>query len=165
MVAQRLLDLLGLSCDAVENGKLAIERLADQRYDAWLMDGQMPIMDCYGATRLWREHEEQLGAGRLPIIAMTANAMAGDRQKCLEAGMDDYLAKPVTREQLLATLARWIPQTPQTPASEAATLAPAVASRSEEHTSELQSLMRISDAVFCLKTKTKQHEQKHNINT
>src|SRR3546814_12423071 len=60
---------------------------------------------------------------------MTANAMAGDRQKCLEAGMDDYLAKPVTREQLLATLARWIPQTPQTPASEAATLAPAVASR------------------------------------
>lgn len=111
MVAQRLLDLLGLSCDAVENGKLAIERLADQRYDAVLMDCQMPIMDGYGATRLWREHEEQLGAGRLPIIAMTANAMAGDRQKCLDAGMDDYLAKPVTREQLLATLARWITQT------------------------------------------------------
>src|SRR3546814_12413025 len=93
------------------------------------MDCQMPIMDGYCATRLWSEHEEQLGAGRLPIIAMTANAMAGDRQKCLEAGMADYLAKPVTREQLLATLARWIPQTPQTPASEAAPLAPAVASR------------------------------------
>src|SRR3546814_16573694 len=111
MVAQRLLDLLGLSCDAVENGKLAIERLADQRYDAVLMDCQMPIMDGYGATRLWREHDEQLGAGRLPIIAMTANAMAGDRQKCLAAGMDAYLANPVTREPLLATLARWIPPT------------------------------------------------------
>ena len=110
MVAQRLLDLMGLACDAVENGKLAIERLADHRYDAVLMDCQMPIMDGYGATRLWREHEEQLGAGRLPIIAMTANAMAGDRQKCLDAGMDDYLAKPVTREQMRATLARWITQ-------------------------------------------------------
>jgi signal transduction histidine kinase/CheY-like chemotaxis protein/HPt (histidine-containing phosphotransfer) domain-containing protein len=122
MVAQRLLDLMGLVCDAVENGKLAIERLVDHRYDAVLMDCQMPIMDGYGATRLWREHEEQLGASRLPIIAMTANAMAGDRQKCLEAGMDDYLPKPVTREQMRATLARWITQ-PAAPA-----IAPAVVS-------------------------------------
>lgn len=110
MVAQRLLDLMGLTCDAVENGKLAIERLVDHRYDAVLMDCQMPIMDGYGATRLWREHEAQLGSKRLPIIAMTANAMAGDRQKCLDAGMDDYLAKPVTREQMRATLARWVAQ-------------------------------------------------------
>src|SRR3546814_4308950 len=124
-------------------------------------------MDGYGATRLWRQYEEQLGVGRLPIIAMTANAMAGDRQKCLEAGMDAYLAKPVTRWQLLATLARWIAQTPQTPASEDATLAPAVASRpapaqpisagiasspaprSAGHKSELQSLMRTPTAVTC----------------
>src|SRR3546814_16966480 len=108
MVAQRLLDLLGLSCDAVENGKLAIERLADQRYDAVLMDCQMPIMDGYGATRLWREHEEQLGAGRVPIIAMNANALAGDRQKCLEAGQADYLAQPISPAQLLDPPAAWI---------------------------------------------------------
>ena len=125
MVAQRVLDLMGLSCDAVENGKLAIERLVDHRYDAVLMDCQMPIMDGYGATRLWREHEGQLGASRLPIIAMTANAMAGDRQKCLDAGMDDYLAKPVTREQMRATLARWITQPPAPSALPSHTAEPA----------------------------------------
>ena len=113
MVAQRLLDLMGLVCETAENGKQAIERLVDAQFDAVLMDCQMPIMDGYGATRLWREHEEQLGAKRLPIIAMTANAMAGDRQKCLAAGMDDYLPKPVTRDQMISTLARWIAQAPE----------------------------------------------------
>jgi CheY-like chemotaxis protein len=68
----------------------------------------MPVMDGYTATRRWREMERDAGDGRhLPIIAMTANAMAGDRQKCLDAGMDDYLAKPVTRAELERSLHRW----------------------------------------------------------
>lgn len=113
LVAKKLLNVLGLDCTDVENGKQAIEHMAEESYDAVLMDCQMPVMDGYGATRLWREHEQALGAKRrLPIIAMTANAMAGDRHKCLAAGMDDYLAKPVSRAQLVQTLARWIPQSP-----------------------------------------------------
>ena len=69
----------------------------------------MPVMDGYGATRRWREHEASDRTARaLPIIAMTANAMAGDRQKCLDAGMDDYLSKPVTRGQLEQCLRRWL---------------------------------------------------------
>lgn len=67
----------------------------------------MPVMDGYTATRRWREHEAASGGRRLPIVAMTANAMAGDRQKCLDAGMDDYLAKPVTRGELERCLFHW----------------------------------------------------------
>ena len=83
-------------------------RMSAARYDLVLMDCQMPVMDGYTATQRWREGEEAAGDGRrLPIIAMTANAMAGDRQKCLDAGMDDYLPKPVTRSELERCLARW----------------------------------------------------------
>ena len=67
----------------------------------------MPVMDGYTATRRWREHEAATGVRRLPIVAMTANAMAGDRQKCLDSGMDDYLAKPVTRGELERCLFHW----------------------------------------------------------
>src|SRR3546814_2552609 len=73
-----------------------------------LMDGQMRVMDGYTATRRWREREALAADGRhLPIVAMTANAMAGDRQKCLDAGMDDYLPKPVTRSELERCLHHW----------------------------------------------------------
>src|SRR5690606_3994477 len=74
------------------------------------MDCQMPVLDGYTATRRWREHEASRGGRRLPIVAMTANVMAGDRQRCLDAGMDDYLSKPVAREQLEACLQRWLQQ-------------------------------------------------------
>jgi signal transduction histidine kinase/CheY-like chemotaxis protein/HPt (histidine-containing phosphotransfer) domain-containing protein len=109
LVAQQLLKVLGLECDTAINGELALQAMARASYDLVLMDCQMPVIDGYTATRRWRQHETALGAARLPIIAMTANAMAGDRQKCLDAGMDDYLAKPVTRAQLDACLARWLP--------------------------------------------------------
>lgn len=108
MVGQRLLSVLGITCDTASNGEAALIKIADARYDIVLMDCQMPVMDGYTATRRWREHEADSDTGRrLPIIAMTANAMAGDRQKCLDAGMDDYLAKPVTRSELERCLHRW----------------------------------------------------------
>jgi CheY-like chemotaxis protein len=72
------------------------------------MDMQMPILDGLEATRRWRRQEGREGRARTPIIAMTANAMAADRDACLDAGMDDYLAKPVKLAELRATLARWI---------------------------------------------------------
>ncbi|MEF3082436.1 ATP-binding protein [Luteimonas sp. SMYT11W] len=108
MVGQRLLSVLGITCDTASNGEAALLRIAASRYDIVLMDCQMPVMDGYTATRRWREHEaaERI-TRRLPIIAMTANAMAGDRQKCLDAGMDDYLAKPVTRSELERCIYRW----------------------------------------------------------
>ena len=68
----------------------------------------MPVMSGYDATRLIREHEQKNGNPRLPIIAMTANAMKGDREKCLVAGMDDYITKPVKVETIQAMLAKWI---------------------------------------------------------
>ena len=108
MVGQRLLGVLGTDCDTASNGEEALLRMSASRYDLVLMDCQMPVMDGYTATRRWRELERDAGDGRhLPIIAMTANAMAGDRQKCLDAGMDDYLAKPVTRAELERSLHRW----------------------------------------------------------
>ena len=108
MVAQRLLQVLGAECETAGNGQVAIEKIEAGNYDLVLMDCQMPVLDGYGATRRWREIEEERKLDhRLPIIAMTANAMAGDRQKCLDAGMDDYLAKPVTRGDLERCIERW----------------------------------------------------------
>ena len=108
MVAQRLLQILGADCDTAGNGQVALEKMEAGDYDLILMDCQMPVLDGYSATRRWRELEQQRNATRrLPIVAMTANAMAGDRQKCLDAGMDDYLAKPVSRQELEQCVNRW----------------------------------------------------------
>jgi signal transduction histidine kinase/DNA-binding response OmpR family regulator len=108
-VACGMLMRLGIEPDLVENGAEAIERLTCERYDAVLMDMQMPVLDGIEATRQWREREHREERRRTPIIAMTANAMATDREACLDAGMDDYLAKPVKLAELRATLARWLP--------------------------------------------------------
>jgi signal transduction histidine kinase/CheY-like chemotaxis protein/HPt (histidine-containing phosphotransfer) domain-containing protein len=117
MVAQRLVGLLGLQCETADNGEKAIERLMAGNIDVVLMDCQMPVKDGYTASREWRQHEVSNNLARLPIIAMTANAMAGDRQKCLDAGMDDYLSKPVDRRLLEATIARWLQNRPPVPES------------------------------------------------
>ncbi len=107
MVASKMLVGMGLTVDLAENGEKALAALAEKRYDLVLMDCQMPVLDGYQATKAFRSQESQ-GDQRLPIIAMTANAMAGDRQKCLEAGMDDYLAKPVKKELLRTLLRQWL---------------------------------------------------------
>ncbi|MBL8174335.1 MAG: response regulator [Bryobacterales bacterium] len=105
-VACRLVERGGFDYEIAGNGRIAIERLEASSYDAILMDCQMPEMDGYRATEEIRKREN--GAQRVPIIAMTAHAMEGDRERCLQSGMDDYLTKPVNRQELLSVLHRWI---------------------------------------------------------
>ena len=104
-VARGLMADLGVLVDVAVHGLEALDRLKTQVYDLVLMDMQMPVMDGLTATRLIRAQEH---LARLPIVAMTANAMASDRQRCLEAGMDDHLAKPVEPDELRATLLRCV---------------------------------------------------------
>jgi len=107
-VSKKMLQRMGLSCETVTDGKSAVTAASETPYDLILMDCQMPIMDGYEATRLIRQRERTKGWPRVPIIAMTANAMAGDREKCIEAGMDDYLSKPVMMDTLRKTLSYWL---------------------------------------------------------
>jgi two-component system, sensor histidine kinase and response regulator len=107
LVAVRTLERLGCECDVACDGSEALEALSQRSYDAVMMDCQMPVMDGYEATAELRRRE---GAERhTPVIAMTAHAMKGDADRCLAAGMDDYIAKPMRRELLVEALARWIP--------------------------------------------------------
>ncbi len=125
-VAMQLLNKAGLSVQVANNGEQAVQMLGDRRnsIDAVLMDVQMPVMDGYQATAEIRKSPAASGPGpgedsRLPIIAMTAHAMEGDREKCLQAGMDDYIAKPISPRELYATLIKWIePGLREVPASE-----------------------------------------------
>ena len=103
VVATRLLERRGLLTQVANNGREALEMLKREPADLILMDIQMPVMDGHEATRTIREQEEATGA-HIPIIALTAHAMKGDREKCLAAGMDDYLTKPVQGDQLYHAL-------------------------------------------------------------
>jgi two-component system sensor histidine kinase/response regulator len=113
-VARLMLEMLGCRVDLAADGVQAVAAVAGAAYDLVFMDCQMPEMDGYAATRLIREREnkENQASGtrrHLTIIALTGNAIAGDREQCLAAGMDDYLAKPFNIEQLRAVLKRWLP--------------------------------------------------------
>jgi signal transduction histidine kinase/CheY-like chemotaxis protein/HPt (histidine-containing phosphotransfer) domain-containing protein len=113
-VARRMLALLGCEADIVNNGREAVEATEKSDYDLILMDIQMPEMDGYQASQAIRERTTNDKAMppqllKLPIIALTANAVRGDREKCLGAGMDDYLSKPYTLNQLEQVLSTWLP--------------------------------------------------------
>jgi PAS domain S-box-containing protein len=106
-IALRQLAKLGYSADAVANGKEVLQALEGVPYDLILMDCQMPDMDGFEATRIIRQSEES--GKRIPILAMTANAVQGDRERCLAVGMDDYISKPVRQQDLANLLSRWTP--------------------------------------------------------
>jgi PAS domain S-box-containing protein len=106
-VALGLLGEAGLAPDAAEDGAQAVRMVMEGDYDLVLMDVQMPVMDGYEATRAIRR---TLGPDRLPIVAMTANAMQGDREACLATGMNDHVAKPIDPDELFAALIRWLPR-------------------------------------------------------
>ncbi len=112
-VALGILHKLGITADAAANGAEAVHTLETVPYDLVLMDLQMPVMDGLTATRTIRRWQQETGrklqASAIPIIAMTAHAMQGDREKCLEAGMNDYLSKPLSPEALKQMLEKWLP--------------------------------------------------------
>ena len=124
LVAQATVNKFGYTVDVVSNGAEAVDATASTRYSAVLMDCHMPVMDGFEATRVIRSRG---GTFRLPIIAMTAGALDGDRERCLAAGMDDYLAKPVDAAALQAALARWVPE----PAAQALAVTGAVRAATE----------------------------------
>jgi CheY-like chemotaxis protein/HPt (histidine-containing phosphotransfer) domain-containing protein len=112
-VAQDLLGIAGMLVSTADDGLQAIRMLEEQdknnAFDIILMDMQMPVLNGLDATRRIRAQER---FNALPILALTANALSGDRERCLEAGMNDYVAKPIDPEQMYATIARWLPATP-----------------------------------------------------
>lgn len=110
VVARRMLQLQGHRVDVVAHGADAVDAVRKVRYDAVLMDCQMPVMDGYDATRAIRALKGE--AARLPIIALTAGAMVGDADRCFAAGMDDYIPKPIQADELRNVLARWLTGTP-----------------------------------------------------
>ncbi len=107
-LALGMLETYDLEIDCAGSGREALEKLGSARYDLVLMDCQMPEMDGLEATRRWREHEAAHAGLHVPIVALTANAMPGDRALCLAAGMDGYLAKPFSRAALTAALREWM---------------------------------------------------------
>jgi polar amino acid transport system substrate-binding protein len=112
-VAQEILQRMGLETDIAGNGVEALDALHKRRYDLVLMDIQMPEMDGYEATRRIRAEPD---FATLPVVAMTAHAMSGERERCLSAGMNEHVPKPIDPEQLFLTLSRWLKRTDRTPA-------------------------------------------------
>ena len=107
-VAKALLNRLGYVVDLVGNGREAVQALEVTDYDLVLMDCQMPEMDGFTATAMIRDVSSHVLNHAVTIVAMTANAMEGDREHCIEAGMDDYLAKPVKISELSEVLRKWL---------------------------------------------------------
>ena len=107
-VAIGMLEKIGFNASVADNGQEGIDRLAKETFHLVLMDCQMPVLDGYAATRALRERERQNGSDRVPVIALTANAMTGDAEKCLAAGMDDYLSKPFEEHALEEKIVFWL---------------------------------------------------------
>jgi len=108
LVAAGILKKMGFEASVAGNGEEALKALAEGAYDLVLMDVEMPVMDGFETTRRIRDPISAVRNRSIPIIAMTACAMQGDRKRCLEAGMDDYITKPVSPRALLEALMRWL---------------------------------------------------------
>ena len=121
LILEQILNSLGCSVCHATNGLEALDTLRQKTFDLVLMDVQMPVMDGLTATSKIRERETAHGLPRQPIIALTANALAGDREMCLQAGMDDYVTKPVTIGSISTAMLRWLPATRIVAESAAAT--------------------------------------------
>ncbi len=157
-VALGLLDKLGGLIELANNGREALQALAADAYDLVLMDVQMPELDGFEATRRIRDPASGVANPAIPIIAMTAHALSGDRERCLAAGMDDYLSKPLDPEALARLLVRWLPASPDTPPSDAPATAqpasqpPAAAAASSEGIWERAGLLaRVMDDTGLLR--------------
>lgn len=98
----------GCRTEVVANGRDAVKALKNSSYDLVLVDCQMPVMDGFEATRIIREKEAETKSTAMPIIALTASAMQADRERCLQAGMSDFIAKPIQPKELAEMLARWL---------------------------------------------------------
>jgi two-component system, sensor histidine kinase and response regulator len=138
-VAQLMLDGLGCRVDVAANGQEAVAMVERALYDIALMDCEMPEMDGFAATVEIRRRET--GTHHLPIVAMTAHAMEGDRDRCLQAGMDDYLSKPLQKEELRMMLKRWVPKTGEARAVAAEPEVAPARERDEEGESDLSSAL------------------------
>lgn len=121
IVARTHLERFGLQVLLVNNGKQALELLESEQFDLVLMDCQMPVMDGFSACAELRRKESEEGRPRVPVVALTANAMRDDRARCLSAGMDDYLAKPYRGEEMLDVLERWLPRERRKPVPQVST--------------------------------------------
>lgn len=108
IVAEGMLELFGCKVDLAVNGVEAVEARKKNNYDLILMDCQMPELDGYSATEQIRNYEQQTETPHIPVVALTAHVMSGDRQRCIAAGMDDYLSKPLQQEQLRAVIEQWV---------------------------------------------------------
>ena len=108
MLAKRLLEEKGHIVDTADNGYKAIKNLSLNHYDIVIMDCQMPEIDGYETTKIIRSGAQKILNSKIPIIAFTANAMEGDREKALQAGMDDYLAKPIDAKELFRVIDHWL---------------------------------------------------------
>lgn len=128
--AAEMLAIVGYRVHTVCNGREAVEAVAGRAFDLVFMDCQMPVMDGFTATAAIRTRERDLGLPRVPIVALTAHAIAGDRERCLAQDMDDYLSKPFRQQQLIAVVQRWvsrsgvIPLSQPGPTNQAASVAP-----------------------------------------
>ncbi len=114
MLAQKILQKAGFTSDTVENGREAVEALEARHYDIVLMDVQMPVLDGFEATALIRDSTSER-ISQTPIIAMTAHAMKEDRDRCLDAGMDDYVSKPINPQEFIEAVEKWTGLTPRDP--------------------------------------------------
>ena len=107
-VAQAMFKFLGCDVTIANNGEEAVNARKDRDFDIIFMDCQMPVMDGYEASGAIRAWEKTAGAMRTPIVALTGNAAEGDREKCLAAGMDDYLSKPFSGDQIQEKVGKWV---------------------------------------------------------